>query len=178
VPDVQPKDHLHFAHLHGDVVAYGAPGHRHTGEIEHWLTHTPSASDSPDLGPVQFTPHLVPMARGLVTTSVALLADGVAADDVQAALQDAYANEAFVHVLPPGTFPHSKALHGSNGVQVSAVVDPRTHRVVVTTAEDNLGKGAAGQAIQNANLMLGLRSPSLSAIGVYPCPRSGERGRA
>jgi N-acetyl-gamma-glutamyl-phosphate reductase len=163
------KDHLHFAHLHGDVVAYGAPGHRHTGEIEHWLTHTPSASDSPDLGPVQFTPHLVPMARGLVTTSVALLADGVAADDVQAALHDAYANEAFVHVLPSGTFPHSKALHGSNGVQVSAVVDPRTHRVVVTTAEDNLGKGAAGQAIQNANLMLGLpEATGLSAIGVYP----------
>jgi N-acetyl-gamma-glutamyl-phosphate reductase len=74
-----------------------------------------------------------------------------------------------VHVLAPGTFPHTKALAGANGCQVSAVVDPRTGRVVITAAIDNLGKGAAGQALQNANLMLGLdETAGLSAIGVYP----------
>ncbi len=156
-----PGDHLHFSHVHGDVAAYATPGHRHTGEIEAWLGR--------DLGPVQFTPHLMPMARGLLATCVADLADDVTADDVQSALVSAYADSAFVHVLAPGTFPHTKALAGSNGVQVSAVVDSRTRRVIVTSAEDNLGKGAAGQAIQNANLMLGLpETAGLSAVGVYP----------
>ena len=111
----------------------------------------------------------MPMARGLLATCVADLLDDVTADDVQAALAAAYADEPFVHVLAPGTFPHTKALAGSNGVQLSAVVDSRTRRVVVTSAEDNLGKGAAGQAIQNANLMLGLpETAGLSAVGVYP----------
>ncbi|MBW3659943.1 MAG: N-acetyl-gamma-glutamyl-phosphate reductase [Actinobacteria bacterium] len=159
------SDTLHFSHVHGDLVAYGAPGHRHTGEIEHWL----AVLGGRDLGPVSFTPHLVPMARGLLATSYAGLADGVTADDVQDALASAYADEPFVAVLPPGTFPHTKALAGSNGVQVSAVVDERTRRVVVTAAEDNLGKGAAGQALQNANLLLGLdETTGLTAIGVYP----------
>jgi N-acetyl-gamma-glutamyl-phosphate reductase len=155
------RDHLHFAHVHGDLAAYGAPGHRHTGEIERWLPG--------DLGPVSFTPHLVPMVRGLLATVYAGLADGVTAADVDAALHDAYDDEAFVHVLPPGTFPHTKALAGSNGCQLSAVVDPRTQRVTVTSAIDNLGKGAAGQALQNLNLMLGLdETAGLTTIGVYP----------
>ena len=170
-----PKDRLHFAHVHGDVTAYGLPTHRHTGEIELWLSHerggdgTPTLGAAGDLGPVQFTPHLVPMARGLLTTTVADLADGVDAGDVQDALHAAYDDEPFVHVLPAGTSPHTKALHGSNGVHVSAAVDERTGRVVITCGEDNLGKGAAGQAIQNANLMLGLpETTGLTAIGVYP----------
>lgn len=169
------KDNLHFAHVHGDVTAYGLPAHRHTGEIELWLSHV-RGDDGPvprpgsgDLGPVQFSPHLVPMARGLLTTSVASLRDGVTADDVQDALHAAYDDEPFVAVLPAGSFPHTKAVHGSNGVHVAATVDPRTNRVVVVAAEDNLGKGAAGQAIQNANLLLGLpETAGLSAIGVYP----------
>lgn len=159
------SDALHFSHVHGDLVAYGAPGHRHTGEIEHWLT----VLGGRDLGAVSFTPHLVPMARGLLATSYAGLAEGVGADDVRTALEEAYADEPFVAVLPPGTFPHTKALTGSNGVQVSATVDDRTGRVVVTAAQDNLGKGAAGQALQNANLLLGLdETTGLTAIGVYP----------
>jgi N-acetyl-gamma-glutamyl-phosphate reductase len=155
------RDHLHFAHVHGDLAAYGAPGHRHTGEIERWLPG--------ELGPISFTPHLVPMVRGLLATSYAGLADGVTADHVETALHDAYDGEPFVHVLPAGTFPHTKALAGSNGCQLSAVVDPRTHRVTVTSAIDNLGKGAAGQALQNLNLMLGLEETAgLTTIGVYP----------
>jgi N-acetyl-gamma-glutamyl-phosphate reductase len=155
------QDHLHFAHVHGDLAAYGAPTHRHTGEIERWLPG--------ELGAVSFTPHLVPMSRGLLATCYATLADGVGSDAVQDALHTAYADEPFVHVLTPGTFPHTKAVAGSNGCQLAAVVDERTGRVVVTAAIDNLGKGAAGQALQNVNLLLGLdETTGLSAIGVYP----------
>ncbi len=159
------SDALHFSHVHGDLVAYGAPGHRHTGEIETWLT----ALSGHDLGAISFTPHLVPMARGLFATAYGSARAGVTADDVQDALHDAYDAEPFVHVLATGTFPHTKALAGSNGVHVSALLDERTRRIVVTVAEDNLGKGAAGQALQNANLVLGLdETTGLSAIGVYP----------
>lgn len=159
------KDNLHFSHVHGDLAAYGAPAHRHTGEIEHWL----SSGAGESLGAVSFTPHLIPMTRGLLATCYGNLRDGVGARDVQAALAEAYADEPFVHVLPPGSFPHTKALAGSNGCHVSAVVDERTRRVVATAAIDNLGKGAAGQALQNANLMLGLpETQGLTAVGTYP----------
>jgi N-acetyl-gamma-glutamyl-phosphate reductase len=158
------KDHLHATHVAGAVTAYGAPAHRHTGEIEHGL-----ALLGVDLGPVTFTPHLLPVPRGLLTTSVATLRDGVGADEVQTALRERYADEPFVHVLAPGTFPTTKAVVGSNGCQVSAVVDTRTHRVTVVAVTDNLGKGAAGQAVQNANLLLGLEETTgLTPIGVYP----------
>jgi N-acetyl-gamma-glutamyl-phosphate reductase len=155
------KDHLHFAHVDGDFTAYGAPAHRHTGEIERWLPG--------EHGPISFTPHLIPTPRGLLTTGYATLAEGVTAEDIDGALHDAYDHEPFVHVLAPGRFPHTKAVTGSNGCQLSAVVDPRTRRVVVTSAIDNLGKGAAGQALQNANLLLDLdETTGLTAIGMYP----------
>ena len=155
------KDHLHFAHVDGNLTAYGAPAHRHTGEVERWLPG--------ELGAISFTPHLVPMPRGLLATCYGTLRADTSADDVQDALHAAYDAEPFVHVLAPGTFPHTKALAGSNGCQLSAVVDERTGRVVVTSAIDNLGKGAAGQALQNANLLLGLdETTGLSAIGMYP----------
>lgn len=159
------KEALQFSEVHGDLVAYGAPTHRHTGEIEHWL----GALAGRPRPTVSFTPHLVPMARGLLATCYAHLAAGAGAGDVQAALQDRYDPEPFVHVLPAGAFPHTKALAGSNGCQVSAVVDDRTGRAVVTVAIDNLGKGAAGQALQNANLLLGLdEGLGLTPVGVYP----------
>ncbi len=159
------QESLHHPHAHDDVAAYGAPRHRHTIEIEHWIT----ALGGRELGPVSFTPHLVPMARGLLATCYARLREDVTADDVTVALADRYADEPFVRVLPPGRFPHTKAVSGSNGCQLSAVVDERTHRVVVTSAIDNLGKGAAGQALQNANLVLGLEEElGLTAVGLYP----------
>ncbi|MEY3072252.1 MAG: N-acetyl-gamma-glutamyl-phosphate reductase [Actinomycetota bacterium] len=154
------RDDLQASVVLGDVVAYGAPSHRHTVEIE---THLGGGA------PVAFTPHLVPVARGMLVTASAVLRPGVGQADVDAALSDAYAAEAFVHVLPAGTFPRLKAVNGSNACQVSAVVDPRTGRVLVSSAIDNLGKGAAGQALQNANLMLGLDEElGLEAIGVWP----------
>jgi N-acetyl-gamma-glutamyl-phosphate reductase len=159
-----PGDGLHFAHVSGSVSAYGAPAHRHTGEIEQWLAH-----DGLLPGPVQFTPHLLPTARGLLSTSTATLRAGVTQSDVDDALRDAYGNEPFVHVLPAGTWPTTKALHGSNGCQLSAVVDGRTGRVVASSAIDNLGKGAAGQALQNVNILLGLgETTGLTSYGTYP----------
>jgi len=158
------KDSLHFTHVDGAVTAYGAPGHRHTGEIERYLGEFGAA-----LGPISFTPHLLPVARGLLITAYGELVDGVTPDDVQSALHQAYDDEPFVHVLAPGDFPTTKAVLGSNGCQISATVDPRTNRVLVTSVTDNLGKGAAGGAIQNANLMLGIEETAgLTAIGVYP----------
>ena len=158
-------DHLHFSHVHADLVAYGAPTHRHTGEIEHWL----ATLGTLPVSPVSFTPHLVPMSRGLLATCYATLHDEVPYRDAHAAVADRYADETFVRVLPPGTFPHTKALAGSNGAQIAVVVDERTRRVLVTCAIDNLGKGAAGQAVQNANLMLGIdEATGLTATGVYP----------
>jgi N-acetyl-gamma-glutamyl-phosphate reductase len=159
-----PSDGLHFAHVHGSVTAYGAPTHRHTGEIEHHLAH-----DGLEPGAVQFTPHLLPTARGLLATCTARLRDHVTQAEVDDALGDAYGDEPFVHVLPPGTWPTTKAVHGANGCQVSAVVDDRTRRVVVSSAIDNLGKGAAGQALQNVNLLLGLpETTGLTSVGTYP----------
>ena len=155
------RDDLQASVVLGDVVAYGAPSHRHTVEIE---THLGAAGT-----PVAFTPHLVPVARGMLVTASAVLRPGVGQADVDAALADAYAGERFVHVLPAGTFPRLKAVHGSNACQLAAVVDPRTGRVLVSSAIDNLGKGAAGQAVQNANLMLGLdEGLGLEAVGVWP----------
>jgi N-acetyl-gamma-glutamyl-phosphate reductase len=119
--------------------------------------------------PISFTPHLVPMSRGLLATAYASLtrrhhrrrrAGGPARRLRRRAVRARPA---------PGTFPHTKALAGSNGCQLSALVDQRTGRVVVTSAIDNLGKGAAGQALQNANLLLGIEETTgLPAIGMYP----------
>jgi N-acetyl-gamma-glutamyl-phosphate reductase len=157
------SEHLQASIVHGDVVAYGAPAHRHTIEVE---THGTEGGLG---GAIVFTPHLAPMTRGLLATCSAALRDGVGQPDIDAALRTAYANEPFVHVLPSGTFPHSKALSGSNSCQLSAVVDERTGRVLITSAIDNLGKGAAGQAVQNANVMLGLdETLGLDVVGIYP----------
>ena len=149
--------------VHGDVVAYGAPSHRHTAEIETHLAPGGAAA------PIVFTPHLVPMSRGIHATVSAVLRPGVTQADVDAALSDAYSDEPFVHVLPTGVFPRTKAVHGSNSCQLSAVVDERTGRVLLTSVIDNLVKGAAGQALQNVNVMLGLEEAlGLDVIGVHP----------
>lgn len=159
------REDLQASVVLGDVVAYGAPSHRHTIEIE---THLAPDGARPGAA-VVFTPHLVPVARGMLVTASAVLRPGVTRTDVDAALAEAYAGEPFVHVLASGTFPRLKAVHGSNACLVAATVDERTGRVLVTTAIDNLGKGAAGQAIQNANLMLGLdEGLGLETLGVWP----------
>jgi N-acetyl-gamma-glutamyl-phosphate reductase len=158
------RDDLHASHAVGNVSVYGAPSHRHTPEIEAgWAAL--AALD--EVAPVTFTPHLVPLSRGLHCTVTAMLCDPAA--DVRAACLDRYDAEPFVTVLPPGVWPSTTHLRGGNAAHVGAAVDGRTGRVTVACAIDNLGKGAAGQAIQAANAVLGLPETSgLPIAGVYP----------
>ena len=156
----------------GSMSAYAAAGaHRHTPEIEQALAEADQRSAAePAPVRVSFTPVLAPMPRGILATCTARLAGPeIVADDVRDALAAAYAGEPFVTLLPAGTWPATASVAGSNGVHLQASVDARAGRAVVVAAIDNLGKGAAGQAIQDANLMLGLpEAAGLTAIGVAP----------
>jgi len=150
----------------GSASAYQAGGaHRHTPEIEQALAEAGAAAAR-----VSFTPVLAPMPRGILATCTARLTapeTGTAA--LCAALRDAYAAEPFVTVLAEGRWPATGSVAGSNGVHVQAAADRRAGRATVVVAIDNLGKGAAGQAVQNANLMLGLpEAAGLSGMGVAP----------
>jgi N-acetyl-gamma-glutamyl-phosphate reductase len=147
------KESTAFNTVDGSFSAYGLLNHRHTAEMEMALSAT-----------ILFTPHLAPMTRGILATCYGHATGG---GDPLEALQQAYAAEPFVHVTasPPAT----KWVSGSNGAQVTARRDERTGRILALAAIDNLGKGAAGQMIQCANLMLGLEETAgLTACGVYP----------
>jgi N-acetyl-gamma-glutamyl-phosphate reductase len=150
------KHTTHFGTANEDFTAYGLLNHRHTPEMEQSLGAT-----------VLFTPHLAPMTRGILATCYARPAAGVAPDDVLGILAAAYEGEPFVVVSP--TVPSTKATSGSNAVHLTARYDERTGWIVVLAALDNLVKGASGQAVQCANLLLGLdETAGLSSIGVYP----------
>ena len=149
----EAKEATGFSTVDGSFAAYGLLNHRHTAEMEMALKAT-----------VLFTPHLVPMTRGILATCYG---EGTGNGEPLEALKAAYVDEPFVHVTDAA--PATKWVAGSNGVQVTARRDDRTGRVVALSAIDNLGKGAAGQMIQCANLMLGLdESAGLTPIGVYP----------
>jgi N-acetyl-gamma-glutamyl-phosphate reductase len=154
----------------GAVSAYAAGGtHRHTPEIEQALGEAAEDGGGAHGVTVGFTPILAPMPRGILATCTARLTGDPAAAPVRQAVADRYAGEPFVTVLPEGRWPTTAAVAGSNGVHLQAAADARTGRATVVAAIDNLGKGAAGQAIQDANLMLGLpETAGLSAIGVAP----------
>jgi N-acetyl-gamma-glutamyl-phosphate reductase len=150
----------------GAVSAYQVGGtHRHTPEIEQALGE--AAGGRPV---VSFTPLLAPMPRGILATCTARLRDpATPAVALRDALATAYAGEPFVYLLPEGRWPATAATLGSNAVHLQAAADSHAGRAVVVAAEDNLGKGAAGQAIQAANLMLGLpEEAGLTAEGVAP----------
>lgn len=147
--------HLLGSEVMGDLSAYQVGVHRHVPEIK----------QAAGITSLTMTPVLAPMPRGILA-SVSLRATG---GDPYEALRAAYADEPFVHVLPPGRRPHTAAVAGSNCAQLQVVTDLDSGRIVVTSAIDNLGKGAAGQAVQNANLMLGLpETAGLSVDGVAP----------
>jgi N-acetyl-gamma-glutamyl-phosphate reductase len=166
------KPELQGSEVMGSVSAYQAGGvHRHTPEIEQALASV--AGDEPDApGPgvtVSFTPLLAPMPRGILATCTARLAPGVSAETLRDAIASAYSGEPFVHLLPEGRWPSTAATAGSNAVHLQAAADGHAGRAVVAAAIDNLGKGAAGQAVQCANLMLGLaETAGLTANGVAP----------
>ena len=157
----------------GSMSAYQAGGtHRHTPEIEQALFSERSGLRVPGQVTVSFTPTLAPMSRGILATCTARLAPTAptASDSqIRAALAQAYAREPFVHLLPEGRWPATGATFGSNAAHLQAAADTHAGRVIVVCALDNLVKGAAGQAIQIANLMLGLpETAGLTAHGVTP----------
>jgi|TARA_B110000438_G_scaffold303734_1_gene366853 N-acetyl-gamma-glutamyl-phosphate reductase len=137
-----------FSERQGSVLAYGAPNHRHTAEIEEQLADFAGTDVL-----VQFTPHLIPVHAGIQTTIVGQAQGSI--DALYDAWQSVYGESAFVDVLPSGTFPETKHVVGSNHCRMSAVFDPRTKRFVITSVIDNLIKGASGQAIQILNLLAG-----------------------
>src|SRR5262245_37937546 len=154
------KAHLLGSEVMGDLSPYKVGAHQHVPEIK-------QATGALSLS---FTPILAPMPRGILATVTARPArPGTSAADVRQVLAEAYAGEAFVRLLREGSWPHTAATSGSNAVHLQGTVDLDSGRVLVTSAIDNLGKGAAGQAIQCANLMLGLpESTGLTANGVAP----------
>jgi N-acetyl-gamma-glutamyl-phosphate reductase len=127
------------------------PKHRHLGEIEQELELAAGQRVA-----ITFTPHIVPMHRGMLSTITARLKQPRTAADVQNVLEQVYGSEPFVEVLPPGELPQSRHVANSNRIQVAASVDPRTNRLLLFSSLDNLGKGNASQAIQAANLACGL----------------------
>src|SRR3954471_9166166 len=159
------KPHLLGTEVMGDLSAYKAAGeHQHIPEIVQTLSASAGSRVT-----MSFTPVLAPMPRGILATCTARLCPGNTAAEVRAALAEQYDTEPFVTLLPEGQWPHTAATAGSNSCHLQAAVDERAGRVVVVAAIDNLGKGAAGQALQNANLMLGLpETAGLSADGIAP----------
>jgi N-acetyl-gamma-glutamyl-phosphate reductase len=149
----EAKESTGFSNVDGSFSAYGLLNHRHTADMEMALEAR-----------VLFTPHLVPMTRGILATCYG---EAMGPCDPLDVLGNAYADEPFVFVSPEP--PATKWVSGSNGVRLTARYDERTGRVLALSAIDNLGKGAAGQMIQCANLMLGLdETVGLNTIGVYP----------
>ncbi|MCL2706728.1 MAG: N-acetyl-gamma-glutamyl-phosphate reductase [Dehalococcoidia bacterium] len=153
----------HYCETNEDVSAYALEGHRHLPEIEQELAQLSRGARLE----VTFVPHLVPMTRGILTTSYASLNSHAGNVDIKALFRDFYKEEPFVRITD--TPPHSKYTWSSNTCLIYPTVDERTNRVIVISTIDNLVKGAAGQAIQNMNIMLGLpETTGLEATAVYP----------
>ncbi len=158
------KASSHFCEVNEGIRAYGVGGHRHGPEIAQEL----SLAAGETVGMI-FTPHLVPMNRGILSTCYCRLRPGTKAEHVREALEDKYRNEYFVEILPEGVMPHTKWVYGSNFVQIGVYADDESGNVILVSALDNLCKGASGQAIQSLNLMLGIEeSKGLCGGGIYP----------
>lgn len=154
----------HYSETTNNFQAYGVTTHRHTPEIEQEfsvLAGTPIT--------INFTPHLTPMIRGILSTIYAKLTKNITTEELTERYREFYQGERFVRVLPVSMLPQTKAVAGSNCCDISVTVDPRTKRVIVLSAIDNLIKGAAGQAVQNLNIMYGLpEDTGLDFAGMYP----------
>ena len=153
-----------FCEVNENMKAYGIASHRHTPEIEEQLSYA-SGEDVV----INFTPHLVPMNRGILATEYATLKKNVTYDEVRAVYDKYYKNEKFIRILDEGVFPETKWVEGSNYVDINFKIDPRTNRIIMIGAIDNLVKGAAGQAVQNMNLMFGLdEAEGLNLVPMFP----------
>lgn len=153
-----------FCEVNENMKAYGVATHRHTPEIEEQLGYACGKKIT-----INFTPHLVPMNRGILATAYASLKKDVTYEEVKAIYDKYYADEKFVRVLEKDVCPQTKWVEGSNYVDVNFKIDPRTNRIIMMGAIDNLVKGAAGQAVQNMNLMFGLKeSEGLELVPMFP----------
>ena len=153
-----------YCEVNENIKAYGVAGHRHTPEIEEQLGYVAGEKIT-----LNFTPHLIPMNRGILITAYATVKEDVTEEQIRRAYEKAYENEKFVRFLEPGVCPQTKWVEGSNYVDVNVVYDKRTNRVIMMGAMDNLVKGAAGQAVQNMNLMFGLEEDmGLQLVPMFP----------
>ncbi len=153
-----------FCEVNENIKPYAVGTHRHTPEIEEQLT---LAAGEPVT--ISFTPHLVPMNRGILVTEYASLKPGVSARDVQDAYEQYYGSEKFIRLLGEGGCPETRWVSGSNYTDIGFQIDPRTGRIVLMGALDNLVKGAAGQAVQNMNLLSGLpEDEGLDLVPEFP----------
>jgi N-acetyl-gamma-glutamyl-phosphate reductase len=152
-----------YAEANENVRAYSVVGHNHTAEIEQELSGVAHTTVQ-----VVFTPHLIPMTRGILATAYAPLVHEISDTDALALYQETYSNAPFVRVLH-NTLPQTKATLGSNYCDVTVKIDPRARMAITIAAIDNLGRGAAGQAVQNMNLMCGLaETTGLQFPGLFP----------
>ena len=162
-----PSLGTHFNEVNETIKAYGLATHRHTPEIEEQLhAFDPSIR-------LSFTPHLVPMNRGILATTYASLNDNIHIDDVRAAFEKCYSGKPFVRLCPAepkeSSLPETRWVKGSNFCDIGMAVDERTRRVIVVSALDNLIKGAAGQAVQNMNIVFGFdQTTALGQLPVFP----------
>jgi len=153
-----------FCEVNDGFRAYGLASHRHTPEIEQELSVLAGQKVT-----VDFTPHLVPMDRGILTTIYAPLRNRTGLEKIHAIYRRAYGREPFVRVLPPGQFPVTKNVRGTNDCHIGMQVNPRTKKLIIVSAIDNLTKGAAGQAVHNMNLMMGWpETAGLEGMAVFP----------
>ncbi len=158
-----------YCEVNENMKAYGVASHRHTPEIEEQLGYAAGRNIT-----VTFTPHLAPMNRGILATEYASLvkrADGTypSKEEIRSVYEKYYKKEKFIRVLEDGVCPETKWVEGSNYVDVNFVVDERNHRIIMMGALDNVVKGAAGQAVQNMNLMFGLpETEGLELVPMFP----------
>ena len=153
-----------YCEVNESCKAYGVASHRHTPEIEEQLSY---GAGKPVI--LNFTPHLIPMNRGILITAYASLAKKVSYDEVKAVYDRYYGLERFVRLLDKDVCPQTRWVEGSNFVDVNFKIDERTGRVIMMGAMDNMVKGAAGQAVQNMNLMFGLAEDTgLRLVPVFP----------
>lgn len=153
-----------YCEVNESCKAYGVASHRHTPEIEEQLSY---AAGKPVT--ISFTPHLIPMNRGILITAYATLKKDVTYEEVKMVYDRCYGDEQFVRVLEKDVTPQTRWVEGSNFVDVNFKIDPRTKRIIMMGSMDNVVKGAAGQAIQNMNLMFGLpENTGLKQIPLFP----------
>lgn len=157
------KQEMLFTELDGGVSAYGIGKHRHVAEVEQELAKVSGAQNK-----ISFTPHLVPLSRGMLSTIHATLTNGATADSVRAHLQKRYANEPFITVLNEGA-PSSHQVRGTNQCFMSVHAGRLENELIIVSVIDNLVKGASGQALQNANLMIGVpETTNLELTAIFP----------